>query len=125
MWQTNRCIVENLCFQKRSYTTRLKFYSCVKGFKIKFFFETNPYFENESLTKEYQLDSKGEPTSSSTDIRWKEGYDLTARAAQRAAVAKGAQRKRKLETRTFFTWYSDNEDPANDDVGEIIKDDLW
>eukprot|EP00088_Acartia_fossae_P035595 TRINITY_DN3670_c0_g1_i4.p1 TRINITY_DN3670_c0_g1~~TRINITY_DN3670_c0_g1_i4.p1 ORF type:complete len:278 (-),score=96.33 TRINITY_DN3670_c0_g1_i4:571-1404(-) len=95
------------------------------GFKIKFFFEANPYFENESLTKEYQLDSKGEPTSSSSDIRWKDGYDLTARAAQRAAVAKGAQRKRKLETRTFFTWYSDNEDPANDDVGEIIKDDLW
>ena len=29
------------------------------GFKIIFFFETNPYFENESLVKEYQLDSKG------------------------------------------------------------------
>ena len=95
------------------------------GFKIKFFFETNPYFENSELVKEYQLDSKGDPTSVSTDIKWKEGYDLTARAAQRAAVAKGAQRKRKLETRTFFTWYTDNEDPSNDDVGEIIKDDLW
>jgi len=95
------------------------------GFKIIFFFETNPYFENESLVKEYQLDSKGDPTSLSSEIKWKEGFDLTARAAQRAAVAKGAARKRKLETRTFFTWYADNEDPSNDDVGEIIKDDLW
>lgn len=95
------------------------------GFKIRFFFETNPYFENDSLVKEYQLDSKGDPTSVSTEIKWKDGYDLTARAAQRAALAKGAQRKRKLETRTFFSWYTDNEDPSNDDVGEIIKDDLW
>ena len=67
----------------------------------------------------------GDPTSLSSEIKWKEGFDLTARAAQRAAVAKGAARKRKLETRTFFTRYADNEDPSNDDVGEIIKDDLW
>merc|ERR1712029_52667 len=55
---------------------------------------------------------------------WKEGYNLTEKAAQRAALAKGS-RKRQLENRTFFTWFCDNMDPQQDDVAEVIKDDLW
>merc|ERR1711864_36127 len=58
------------------------------------------------------------------EISWKEGYNLTAKAAQRAAAAKGS-RKRHLENRTFFTWFCDNMDPSQDDVAEVIKDDLW
>ena len=42
------------------------------GYKIKFFFSTNPYFSNESLCKEFQLGTSGDPTSSSTSIEWKE-----------------------------------------------------
>merc|ERR1719392_26021 len=94
------------------------------GYKIKFHFSTNPYFSNESLCKEFQLGTSGDPTSSSTSIEWKEGYNLTAKAEQRAALAKGS-RKRQLETRTFFTWFCDNMDPSQDDVAEVIKDDLW
>merc|ERR1711973_265118 len=63
-------------------------------------------------------------TSTSSQIKWKDGFDLTAKAAQKAALQKG-QRKRKLENRTFFSWYTENEDPSNDEIGEIIKDDLW
>merc|ERR1719193_1045630 len=85
------------------------------GFKIKFYFEANPYFENDLLCKEYQLDGKGDPTSVCSDIKWKDGFNLTAKAAQKAALQKG-QRKRKLENRTFFSWYSDNEDPTKDDM---------
>merc|ERR1719293_210022 len=94
------------------------------GYKIQFHFSTNPYFSNTSLCKEFQLGSSGDPTSSSTEIEWKEGYNLTAKAEQRAALAKGS-RKRQLETRTFFTWFQDNMDPSQDDVAEVIKDDLW
>ena len=42
------------------------------GYKIKFYFSTNPYFSTESLCKEFQLGSSGDPTSSSTDIEWKQ-----------------------------------------------------
>merc|ERR1712045_354601 len=70
------------------------------------------------------LGSSGDPTSTSTDILWKEGYNLTEKAAQRAALAKGS-RKRQLENRTFFTLFCDNMDPQQDDVAEVIKDDLW
>merc|ERR1719251_408588 len=94
------------------------------GYKIQFHFSSNPYFSNSSLCKEFQLGSSGDPTSTSTDILWKEGYNLTEKAAQRAALAKGS-RKRQLETRTFFTWFCDNMDPQQDDVAEVIKDDLW
>lgn len=94
------------------------------GYRVKFFFDTNPYFANEVLTKEFQLGSSGDPTSSSTEIQWKDGYDLTEKANQRAAQAKGS-RKRQLEIRTFFTWFCDNQDPSSDDVAEVIKDDMW
>jgi len=94
------------------------------GYKIQFHFSSNPYFSNSSLCKEFQLGSSGDPTSTSTDIQWKEGYNLTEKAAQRAALAKGS-RKRQLENRTFFTWFCDNIDPQQDDVAEVIKDDLW
>jgi len=94
------------------------------GYRITFHFSENPYFSNSSLCKEFQLGSSGDPTSTSTEISWKEGYNLTEKAAQRAALAKGS-RKRQLETRTFFTWFCDNLDPAQDEVAEVIKDDLW
>ena len=42
------------------------------GYKIKFHFSTNPYFTNDSLCKEFQLGTTGDPTSSSTPIEWKE-----------------------------------------------------
>merc|ERR1719356_850973 len=94
------------------------------GFKIQFFFSENPYFSTNVLCKEFQLGSSGDPNSKSTEIAWKDGYNLVEKAAQRAALAKGS-RKRQLETRTFFTWFCDNTDPQQDDVAEVIKDDLW
>merc|ERR1711997_1191010 len=58
--------------------------------------------------------------------RWKEGFDLAAKAAQRAAAAAARSgRRRPLENRTFFSWFCDNGDPSVDDVAEVIKDDMW
>ena len=96
------------------------------GYKINLFFDTNPYFEDEVLTKEFHTESTGDPVSKSTKIRWKEGFDLAAKAAQRAAAAAAKTgRKRPLENRTFFSWFCDNGDPTTDDVAEVIKDDMW
>merc|ERR1712020_753088 len=95
------------------------------GFKITFTFSDNPYFTTRTLCKEFQLGSSGDPASTSTEIKWKEGYNLVEKAAQRMALAKGNSRKRQLDTRTFFTWFCDNSDPQQDDVAEVIKDDLW
>jgi len=119
---------EEDCLQ---YLTKLEveeFEDIKSGYKINLFFDQNPYFEDDVLTKEFHMGSTGDPVSQSTKIRWKEGFDLAAKAAQRAAAAAAAKsggRKRPLENRTFFSWFCDNVDPSTDDVAEVIKDDMW
>jgi len=96
------------------------------GYRIRLYFDANPYFMNEVLTKEFHLGANGDPASQSTTINWKEGFDLAAKAAQKAAnAAQRTGQKRPLENRTFFSWFTDNTDPASDDVAEVIKDDMW
>ncbi|XP_040574150.1 protein SET [Lepeophtheirus salmonis] len=97
------------------------------GYRIKFTFHgENPYFKNEVLTKEFHLGLNGDPSSQSTPIRWKEGFDLAAKAAQRQAATTNKQsRKRPLLHTTFFSWFSDSSDPSMDDIAEVIKDEMW
>jgi len=101
------------------------------GYRIKFYFDENPYFENETLTKEFHLGSTGDPASQSTQIKWKEGSELAKRlkeATQKAASLdlKSQSRKRHHDIpRTFFTWFADHGDASADDIAEVIKDDMW
>lgn len=37
------------------------------------FFDENPYFENKVLSKEFHLNESGDPSSKSTEIKWKAG----------------------------------------------------
>lgn len=94
------------------------------GYRIKFFFDENPYFSNDVLTKEFHLGSSGDPASQSTPIKWKENMDLAQRAKDRMTQNK-TNRKRAFEPRTFFTWFTDHGDPSGDDIAEVIKDDMW
>lgn len=34
-------------------------------------------------------------------------------------------KKRVIEQKSFFAWFIDNNDPSEDEVAEIIKDDLY
>lgn len=111
------------------------------GYRIKLHFDskTNPYFENPVLTKEFLL-SNGDPTSNSSPIDWREGHDLSAKFAMKtAAVNNGdvslnnkrkkasssSHEEQKSNNNTFFAWFTDNADPAQDDIAEVIKDDMW
>ncbi len=120
---------EEECLQYLNKLEVEEFEDIKSGYRIKLFFDENPYFSNESLTKEFHLGSSGDPASQSTTIEWKEGFDLQAKAAQKAAAAaaaaKAGSRKRLLERRSFFSWFGDNGDPSADDVAEVIKDDMW
>ncbi len=92
------------------------------GYRIKFYFEKNPYFENDVLVKEFHLGSSGDPASQSTNIVWKEGpYS----SKQGKAKADMKNRKRPLGHRSFFDWFTDHGDPSSDEIAELIKDDLW
>jgi len=94
------------------------------GYKINFHFDTNPYFDNKTISKEFHLNDTGEPSSKSTEITWKTGKDLTNKSS---SPSKGG-RKRNLEEHeqeSFFSWFSDHGDAGADELGEVIKDDIW
>ncbi|XP_037948280.1 protein SET [Teleopsis dalmanni] len=96
------------------------------GYRIHFYFEENPYFENKVLSKEFHLGSGSDnnecPSSTSTTITWKEGKNLLKHLLSKPFNNK---KKRNSEYKTFFDWFTDNSDPVNDEIAELIKDDLW
>ncbi|XP_067662294.1 protein SET-like [Haliotis asinina] len=91
------------------------------GYRINFYFDSNPYFDNEMITKEFHLNDTGEPSSKSTPIKWKSGKDLTKKSSQ---PSKGRKRNHE-EQESFFCWFSDHGDAGADELGEVIKDDIW
>ncbi|KAH6927899.1 hypothetical protein HPB50_009788 [Hyalomma asiaticum] len=95
------------------------------GYRIKFYFDENPYFENDVLIKEFHLGSSGDPASQSTPIKWKEDMDLTKRHKQRQSQMKSSRKRAHEQPRTFFNWFTDHGDASADDIAEVIKDDMW
>ncbi|XP_041037374.1 protein SET-like [Carcharodon carcharias] len=89
------------------------------GYRIKFNFSENPYFENNLIIKEFHLGTGGKPVSQSTPIKWKKGMDLTA-------LSKGLHEKgRKRGHRSFFAWFTEHRNPTTDEIAEVLKDDMW
>ncbi|XP_072016676.1 LOW QUALITY PROTEIN: protein SET-like [Amphiura filiformis] len=92
------------------------------GYKINFHFKSNPYFENEVITKEFHLNETGDPSSKSTPIQWKRGKDLTKKSG---AQAQKGKKRAHTESESFFCWFTDHTDAGADELGEVIKDDIW
>lgn len=68
----------------------------------------------------------GDPTSQSTAIKWKSEDNLLSRQLKRqqknggaSSSSAGPSRKRPLEIRSFFTWFTDHGDPSSDDIAEV------
>ena len=79
------------------YLTRVEvteFEDTKSGYRIDFYFDENPYFENKVLSKEFHLNESGDPSSKSTEIKWKSGKDLMKRSSQTQSKA---SRKRQCE----------------------------
>nr|XP_008993190.2 testis-specific Y-encoded-like protein 4 [Callithrix jacchus] len=86
------------------------------GCKFKFIFQSNPYFRNEGLVKEYERRSSGRVVSLSTPIRWHRGQDPQAHI----------HRNREGNTiPSFFNWFSDHSLLEFDRIAEIIKGEIW
>jgi len=103
------------------------------GYRIKFHFDENPYFDNLLLTKEFHLGAGGDPASNSTQIKWKDGSEsgkrlkeqINLRTQEDKAGSGSRKRTRDMFSRSFFTWYLDHGDASADDIAEVIKDDMW
>uniref|UniRef100_A0A8D2AZJ8 Protein SET n=1 Tax=Sciurus vulgaris TaxID=55149 RepID=A0A8D2AZJ8_SCIVU len=108
------------------YLTRVEvteFEDIKSGYRIDFYFDENPYFENKVLSKEFHLNESGDPSSKSTEIKWKSGKDLTKRSSQ--TQNKASRKRQREEPESFFTWFTDHSDAGADELGEVIKDDIW
>ncbi|XP_047549432.1 protein SET-like [Lutra lutra] len=108
------------------YLTRVEvteFEDIKSGYRIDFYFDENPYFENKVLSKEFHLNESGDPSSKSTGIKWKSGKDLTKRSSQ--TQNKASRKRQHEEPESFFTWFTDHSDAGADELGEVIKDDIW
>jgi len=118
-----RCLLsteEEECIQHLKNIEVEEFEDIGSGYRIKFHFEENPFFENEVLVKEFHLASTGDPTCTSTEIKWKN----TEEGKSLKDVITSKQHKSKVEI-TFFLWFLENGDASSDDIAEVIKDDLW
>jgi len=93
------------------------------GYSIKFQFFDNPYFTNSLICKKFMLTDNGEQTCQSTEIKWKENMDLTKR--QNESNQKIGGKRAHEEPESFFSWFNDQAEGGADEVGELIKDDIW
>ncbi|XP_064221610.1 protein SET-like [Aotus nancymaae] len=108
------------------YLTRVEvteFEGIKSGYRIDFYFDENPYFENKVLSKEFHQNESSDPSSKSTEIKWKSGKDLTKCSSQ--MQNKASRKRQHEEPESFFTWFTDHSDAGADELGEVIKDDIW
>lgn len=81
------------------------------NFKLNFYFEVNPYIENDRLTKELSLlKTKEEISSSSTAIIWNTNYRRAGLNEEAGCSGDSCAR----ESKNFFDWFSDNENPEDE-----------
>nr|KAF6268080.1 TSPY like 2 [Pipistrellus kuhlii] len=80
------------------------------GYKMKLYFQTNPYFTNTVIVKEFQCNRSGRLVAHSTPIRWHRGQEPQAYLGTNYS---------------FFSWFSNHSLPEADRIAEIIKNDLW
>ncbi|KAK1289765.1 hypothetical protein QJS10_CPB18g01357 [Acorus calamus] len=95
------------------------------GYSITFNFKPNPYFEDTKLTKTFSFFDEGTTSITGTQIKWKEGKDISNGVAN---DKKGNKRPHAEES--FFSWFSETQqknvsEVINDEVADIIKEDLW
>uniref|UniRef100_A0A672ZAN7 Uncharacterized protein n=1 Tax=Sphaeramia orbicularis TaxID=375764 RepID=A0A672ZAN7_9TELE len=76
------------------------------------------YFENNVLSKEFHLNESGDPSSKSTGNQWKSGKGFQTQN-------KAGRKRQHEEPESFFTWFTDHADAGADELGEVIKDDIW
>ncbi|KAF4376679.1 hypothetical protein F8388_025550, partial [Cannabis sativa] len=95
------------------------------GYSITFNFTENPYFEDTKLTKSFSFSDEGTTQITGTPIKWKQGMA----ALVNGVIDEKKGKKRSIAHQSFFSWFCDADQTEvielQDQVGEIIKEDLW
>ncbi|XP_076943918.1 nucleosome assembly protein 1;2-like [Bidens hawaiensis] len=100
-----------------------------KGFKLEFFFNTNPYFENSILTKVYHMIDDDEPIlekAIGTDIEWLPRKCLTQKILKKKPKKESKNAKPITKTEkceSFFNFFSPPQVP--DDEEDIDEEEVF
>ncbi|KAI8969676.1 hypothetical protein BD414DRAFT_428061 [Trametes punicea] len=107
------------------------------GFKLRFFFRPNDYFENEVLEKTYLYQEEVGYTGDfmydraiGTEIKWKEDKDLTKEFEVKKQRNKNTNRTRLVRkarpTASFFNFFNPPQPPSDEAIesGELDEDEL-
>ncbi|KAK6125044.1 hypothetical protein DH2020_041222 [Rehmannia glutinosa] len=99
-----------------------------KGFKLEFFFDTNPFFKNAVLTKTYHMVDDEEPIlekAIGTQIEWYPGKCLTQKILKKKPK-KGVKNAKPIikteKCESFFNFFNPPEVPENED--DIDEDEV-
>ncbi|CAI9100607.1 OLC1v1037737C1 [Oldenlandia corymbosa var. corymbosa] len=102
-----------------------------KGFKLEFFFDTNPFFKNSVLTKIYHMIDEDEPIlekAIGTEIEWYPGKCLTQKILKKKPK-KGSKNAKPItkteQCESFFNFFSPPQVPEDDeDIDEDAAEEL-
>ncbi|KAM7512996.1 hypothetical protein LguiB_011871 [Lonicera macranthoides] len=102
-----------------------------KGFKLEFFFDTNPYFKNSVLIKTYHMIDEDEPILEKvlgTEIDWLPGKSLTQKILKRKPK-KGSKNAKPItkteQCESFFNFFNPPQVPEDDeDIDEDAAEEL-
>ncbi|KAI5674358.1 hypothetical protein M9H77_14722 [Catharanthus roseus] len=102
-----------------------------KGFKLEFFFDTNPFFKNTLLTKTYHMIDEDEPIlekAIGTEIEWYPGKCLTQKILKKKPK-KGSKNAKPItkteQCESFFNFFNPPQVPEDDeDIDEDAAEEL-
>ncbi|KZV28515.1 hypothetical protein F511_15595 [Dorcoceras hygrometricum] len=102
-----------------------------KGFKLEFYFDTNPFFKNSILTKTYHMIDEDEPIlekAIGTEIEWYPGKCLTQKILKKKPK-KGSKNAKPItkteQCESFFNFFSPPQVPEEDeDIDEDAAEEL-
>ena len=85
------------------------------GYRIDFHLDETPYFENKVLSKEFYMNKSGDPSSKSTEIKWKFGKGWMKHSGE--TQNKASRKSQHEEPESIFTWFSNHCDAGADELG--------
>ncbi|KAG8086228.1 hypothetical protein GUJ93_ZPchr0010g9174 [Zizania palustris] len=119
------------------YLKDIKWYKIAepKGFKLEFYFDTNPFFKNSALTKTYHMIDEDEPIlekAIGTEIEWFPGKCLTQKVLKKKPK-KGSKNTKPItkteNCESFFNFFSppqvpDDEEEIDEDTAEQLQNQM-
>ncbi|KAJ4771574.1 Nucleosome assembly protein 1 [Rhynchospora pubera] len=106
-----------------------------KGFKLEFFFDTNPFFKNTVLTKTYHMIDEDEPIlekAIGTEIEWYPGKCLTQKILKKKPK-KGSKNTKPItkteDCESFFNFFNppqvpEDEEEIDEDTAEQLQNQM-